>query len=323
MTLSVYAELLPNIRQISLAISSDMPLTFDESLTYGNISASIEHHEDICCVLGVYGGLSFCHILPGRVACPGGYELPAPPRSGDGKVATWRLPLLDDGRGPGEAGSGVPWEAKDLGPGSEVSCRKCRASLVGKDGVTEWKDLPAEGWAEMMEFWHCHKPGEEHGHGHGQEEGDGAVVGEQRKADEQSLASRGYGAASSISAQKGVGFVDLTTFLFEEGDCQGITVSLYSDCSREHSAMHSCENEKQLGIKKVAKQSQWHGNRYKYPRVTYAVNPFYASRLLGGPSKPRPKGWRVRGLLGGGSVLCMKPSYLRVKSRSGFIRGTC
>lgn len=115
-------------------------------------------------------------------------------------------------------------------PGSEVRCRGCRAALVAAGSVREWKDLPAEGWAEMMEFWHCHKPGEEHHHGHGhgvgQAEGSGVTADREAKADEASLASRGYGAASTISAQKGVGFVDLTTFLFDEGDCVGVTVSV-------------------------------------------------------------------------------------------------
>jgi hypothetical protein len=79
-----------------------------------------------------------------------------------------------------------------------------------------WKDLPSENWAEMMEFWHCHKPDHKHGEDHGDASG---------KADEKTLAARGYGASSVISAQEGVGFVDLTTLLFTESDCQHLTVS--------------------------------------------------------------------------------------------------
>jgi hypothetical protein len=60
----------------------------------------------------------------------------------------------------------------------------------------------------MMEFWHCHKP---HDHEH---------------QDPESLASKGYGANHAISAQKGTGFVDLTSFLFSESDCQGLKVSI-------------------------------------------------------------------------------------------------
>ncbi|KAL2166264.1 hypothetical protein VTG60DRAFT_3077 [Thermothelomyces hinnuleus] len=71
----------------------------------------------------------------------------------------------------------------------------------------------------MMEFWHCHKP--DHHHHHHQNHD-----GKTGKAGDESLATRGYGASSSISAQKDVGFVDLTTLLFDETDCQPLTFSL-------------------------------------------------------------------------------------------------
>ncbi|KAJ4308748.1 hypothetical protein N0V84_011915 [Fusarium piperis] len=58
-----------------------------------------------------------------------------------------------------------------------------------------------------MEFWHCHKP-----HDHNQQ-------------DPESLASKGYGANHAISVQSGIGFVDLTSFLFSESDCKGVKYS--------------------------------------------------------------------------------------------------
>jgi hypothetical protein len=71
-----------------------------------------------------------------------------------------------------------------------------------------WKDLPSENWAEMMEFWHCHKP-----HDHDAK-------------DEDSLGKKGYGASSAIAAQPSVGLVDQTSFLVSEVDCTGLLVSL-------------------------------------------------------------------------------------------------
>lgn len=59
-----------------------------------------------------------------------------------------------------------------------------------------------------MEFWHCHKP-----HDHDQQEN-------------QNLANKGYGANNVISAQLGVGFVDITSFMFDEQDCQNLLVSI-------------------------------------------------------------------------------------------------
>jgi hypothetical protein len=72
--------------------------------------------------------------------------------------------------------------------------------------IKAWKDLPSENWAEMMEFWHCHKPEDDHGKDH------------------EHLTSKGYGARSMIGAQLGVGFVDLTSFLFSESDTTHVEV---------------------------------------------------------------------------------------------------
>ncbi|KAF5682686.1 hypothetical protein FCIRC_4865 [Fusarium circinatum] len=87
------------------------------------------------------------------------------------------------------------------------ACRSCGSEFVAQNIINTWKDLPSENWAEMMEFWHCHKP---HDHDH---------------QDPESLATKGYGANHAISAQQGVGFVDLTSFLFSESDCRGLQYS--------------------------------------------------------------------------------------------------
>jgi hypothetical protein len=221
-SISIYAELLSNIRQVSLAVSLDSPVSQSTAIT-------VAHVHDSSLVQVCHAGESARLALPERIACPEGYRLPPGRQSAGGRSLTWRLLVVDDGETTarrGEVGAGgVPWEARELVSGGKVLCRKCEACLVKRGAVKEWKDLPAEGWAEMMEFWHCHKPGDEHHHHHsGADEGeDGALS---TKADGESLASRGYGAASTITARKGVGFVDLTTFLFSEDDCEGIVVSL-------------------------------------------------------------------------------------------------
>ncbi|EAQ89347.1 hypothetical protein CHGG_05966 [Chaetomium globosum CBS 148.51] len=112
------------------------------------------------------------------------------------------------------------WSATDLDPESGVACRQCATEVVCSGSVKVWKDLPSENWAEMMEFWHCHKPDHHHHHNPSEEDG---------KAGEESLAARGYGASSAISAQEGVGFVDLTTLLFEERDCQNVTIRVMAN----------------------------------------------------------------------------------------------
>ncbi|KAG4265766.1 hypothetical protein FPRO06_01046 [Fusarium proliferatum] len=52
--------------------------------------------------------------------------------------------------------------------------------------------------------------------------------------DPESLATKGYGANHAISAQQGVGFVDLTSFLFSESDCRGLQQSIYGEKEDVH-----------------------------------------------------------------------------------------
>lgn len=55
-----------------------------------------------------------------------------------------------------------------------MSCAVCRTPIIPNCGTTiqTWKALPSETWAEMMDFWHCHKPHndnhKDHEHSHTQ-----------------------------------------------------------------------------------------------------------------------------------------------------------
>ncbi|KAK5990789.1 hypothetical protein PT974_09062 [Cladobotryum mycophilum] len=124
----------------------------------------------------------------------------------------WRLPVpaaeIELTRFSAED-QAVPWSSLDIKAGSRIRCRKCDGTVVKDDVIKAWKDLPSENWAEMMEFWHCHKPHDEDHHHH----------------DDEGLAKRGYGANSAITAQPSVGFVDLTSFMFSESDCSNLSFS--------------------------------------------------------------------------------------------------
>ncbi|KAI4177981.1 MAG: hypothetical protein LQ343_000065 [Gyalolechia ehrenbergii] len=69
-----------------------------------------------------------------------------------------------------------------------------------------WKDLPSENWAEMMDFWHCHKPDTDDTIYHYQ---DGL--------------SKGYGAASTIESIAGVGLLDPMYLLLSHDDVNVVT----------------------------------------------------------------------------------------------------
>lgn len=105
----------------------------------------------------------------------------------------------------------VPWTSTSLGDAVELRCLACKGILVHGGCVKVWKDLPSEGWAEMMDLWHCHKPNEP-------EDGDlGHLKG----------SSKGYAAGSKLLARPGIGLVDTLTFLLDRGDCTGVKVRSY------------------------------------------------------------------------------------------------
>lgn len=220
-TPTIYAELLTNIRQLSVAVT--LP-----SSAGGQTRALIAPNGETLHIH--HAGTETSFPLPGRVLAQTGAPtaLPTPPPSASSSVSqtlSWRLPLADSpvarSSSTSLADDPVPWTARDLLPGSAVACRRCAAVVVPGGKAWEWKDLPSENWAEMMDFWHCHKPSTDH-----EDEHEHGVNGEgKEKDDHEHLTRRGYGANSSIAAQPGVGMVDLTSFLFCEADCVGLKVS--------------------------------------------------------------------------------------------------
>lgn len=196
----LYAELLSNIRQVSVGCTLPTPVS---TTTRATVSAdgrtlTVAHDGATQTVQLPENVIPFSQL---PIAKPGGTSL------------AWRLPLAGPptGRVPSASEESVPWSAVDLEPGSVVACRTCKSTVVDAGALKVWKDLPSENWAEMMEFWHCHKP-----HSHKDDNED------------EHLANRGYGASSRISAQPGVGFVDLTSFLLADSDLVVSSVSFLS-----------------------------------------------------------------------------------------------
>lgn len=197
-TLSIYAELLPSIRQVSVAASLPVePAAATRAQVFADGSR-----------IGIrYGRSAKDLLLPGVVTAPP--LLPIP--KGPSRSLSWRLPLAASQPSPASLAHDhyptPPWSSADLQPGSPVTCRRCDNAVLPPDAISLWKDLPSENWAEMMEFWHCHKP-EPHNH-----------------QNHEHLADRGYGANAGISAQDSVGFIDIMSFLFTEHDTTGLKVS--------------------------------------------------------------------------------------------------
>jgi len=203
-SIRLFAELLLNIRTATFFASLRTEHT-DE--TRAQLSADGET------ITLTHEGESASIRLPTIISGGGSsiLTLPASPA----KELTFRLQLEE--KAPGllnfreERENVVPWPATAFSEKTGIACRECANSLLERGKINVWKDLPNENWAEMMDFWHCHKP--EHDHGHAASE------------------TKGYAAANKLTATSGTGYVDLAYVLASGEDTSGIKVrrhSLYS-----------------------------------------------------------------------------------------------
>ena len=194
MSTLIYAELLSNIRQVS--ILAELPTPSDASTEVSFQSG--------CKYLSLsHQGTNTKLELPGEVSAT---YVPQQPARGL-KQISWRIPLTPQPlqTHPSFAESpSAPWSACDLYSSSSLACRACSIPIVKSGTIKTWQDLPSANWAEMMDFWHCHKPD---------------VPKVEQNAQESGLVDKGYGANASFRAQKGVGKVDLMAFLFSKEDC--------------------------------------------------------------------------------------------------------
>ncbi|KAL7815287.1 ubiquitin-conjugating enzyme E2-binding protein [Trichoderma aethiopicum] len=196
---SIYAELLSNIRQVSVraTLSSPSDTTTKAEILDDGRRIQVHHKGQVSAL-----------DLPASVLVQSTIPIPG---NGSQELA-WRLPVPASEtqltRFSAENQS-IPWSSTDLKVGASICCRNCGREIVQQGRIESWKDLPSENWAEMMEFWHCHKP---HDHEHAHHDGD-------------PLSKRGYGANSAITAQPGTGFVDLTSFMYSESDCDNLSFS--------------------------------------------------------------------------------------------------
>ncbi|KAL8751034.1 MAG: hypothetical protein Q9199_006689 [Rusavskia elegans] len=195
---SIYAELLLNIRQITVVAS--LPSAY-------NNATIVTLSEDRQSLHVVHDGRSMTIRLPAPVRSDF-HPTVAP---GSTRALSFRLPIMDEVayKMSSTSNAHAPkslWSAESMGPTTKVACRFCQSVLV-REQVKVWKDLPSENWAEMMDFWHCHKPDTDDSSTHKQ---DGV--------------RKGYGAASSIRPMPGIGLIDITSLHLVQQDCN-VTIS--------------------------------------------------------------------------------------------------
>lgn len=192
----LYVELLSNIGQVAAfaTLPSDSDQDTSASLSPDGRSLSLTH-----------GGTKVGVRLPCKVLESPALRLPF---ALGAKELSFRLQVARDVTLNSQGDEEVPWSASCLTSDSRIACRVCSQSFLDVSSPI-WKDLPSENWAEMMDFWHCHKPNDDADPGaHGQ-----------------GLA-KGYAASNQLAPSPGVGLVDISHIILVESDCVGIKVCL-------------------------------------------------------------------------------------------------
>lgn len=197
-SVTLYAEHLLNIRQVTIfaTLESESNRETRAELSADRRSLFLSHDGETATI-----------YLPAEIA--GSASLPLP--AARNKVLSFRLQVTEDvatlDRSQLSYSNDVPWPAASLSCETSVACRECKEIIVKSPSITTWKDLPSENWAEMMDFWHCHKPDDHESH----------------VADAQS-SMKGYAASNALRPTPGTGLVDLSYLLICEQDCSGIQV---------------------------------------------------------------------------------------------------
>lgn len=210
----LYAELLPNIRQITFYASLRTTPSIDASspphlfLRDSRTAISVSYQDQTQSLrLPACVAENACRVLssPSSLA-------KSTATGADLKEYSIRL-QVDDAGTPEYQNDNVPWTARDMSSDTRVRCRECKNELFAPnpDSTVVWKDLPSHDWAEMMDLWHCHKPDT---HPDDKDPSNG------EDADNEEV--KGYGAVNRLACEPGTVFVDVAAFVFAEGDCQGL-----------------------------------------------------------------------------------------------------
>lgn len=196
----VYSELLPNIRSVSLFIRPLAPVEKQK--------VTVHVRADGKTLMITQGETVLQLALPVKVANETLHSLPMTNASPEDLTSRLQPdPVALQALASTCGDNYVPWSSQKLDHCSKIKCASCATVIVEDGSIHKWQDLPSANWAEMMEFWHCHKPLEH--------EETQNVTGED---------SKGYSAGNTLTAREGVGFVDTLSLLFSPQDCMSIKV---------------------------------------------------------------------------------------------------
>lgn len=199
----LYAELLLNIRAVTLTgtVQNDQQPDSNIEIIYSDSSIVVKHANDESVLnFPIVSFIEQKTTLPISVGQARNFSCRAAVKHKVPNVLA-SLEHLDEK---------TPLSAASLKAKSGMYCAQCRTSIVSPAVIHSWRDLPSENWAEMMDFWHCHKP-QDHS---SNQEGD-------------ALLNKGYAASKRLSSIPLIGLVDPMSILFSRGDCIGVAVSFF------------------------------------------------------------------------------------------------
>ena len=247
----LYAELLLNIRQVT--VLAMLPSNCNENtsmwLCHDQKTLRLRHEDQEAAT-----------ELPCSVVHDADLKIPPATRE-----LSFRLVVSDAARLPAQNEQATdyndPWPALGLTSETLVACGSCGALLV--NNVNVWKHLPSAGWADMMDFWHCHKPSAD--------KGDGESAGR----------NKGYAAANALGPTAGIGLVDVSHFMVSDIDCTGLEVGKSLLLLLRMSSICQERATRRRPASEIS--VPWQGRRYSCPR---RIQSSTVSRCLTYPLHP-------------------------------------
>jgi len=211
----LYAEHLLNIRTLSIQASLD---------SCGNVNTELKLDPDGGTLTLSHDGEQTSLILPAAIPNCSRHLLDLPATADT--TLSFRVPLTEAGaHAIGDAEVITPWMAPSLSRDTELHCTACNGIIIPRGCIQTWKDLPSEGWAEMMDFWHCHKPNEPDAHDH------------------DNTAKKGYAANNELTAISQTGLVNATSFLLAANDCRNLKVGQSFSHSQSFTSVRRCSGK--------------------------------------------------------------------------------
>jgi len=194
----LYAEILTHIRQLTLYASLQ---------TIKNEHTKILVSSDKKIITALHDGDSSSIYLPTQIS--GTAEITFPLDKKTEISARVQIEDIADLKSSLENANhiDVPWSASDLESEVGLLCKDCGCSFLAECTVSTWKDLPSANWAELMDFWFCHKP-----HSHDDNQDDSAA------------AAKGFSARSKLAVSPHTGLTDTVSFLLHADDCMNLKV---------------------------------------------------------------------------------------------------